>query len=123
MNDQIKDLEARRYAAMKAGDIAALSALMSDRLVYSHSDGSQDDKISYLATIAHGTLRYHRVWWETKEVLEAGPDAAVALGTMGADITRNGADKTIGSLTCAVWVREGGAWRLLAYQPTALPKT
>ncbi|MFH5924762.1 nuclear transport factor 2 family protein [Roseomonas xinghualingensis] len=122
MQDDIRALEARRYAAMEAGDVTALGGLLSDRLIYSHSDGSQDSKASYLATLSDGTLRYKKVWFETKAVLEAGSDSAVALGSMGADINRHGADKTIGSLTCAVWAKEGGAWKLLAYQPTALPK-
>ena len=122
MQDDIHALEARRYAAMEAGDLEALGALLSDRLVYSHSDGSQDTKASYLETLAGGTLRYRKTWHTVKTVLPAGADAAVALGTMGADITRHGTDRTIGSLTCAVWAREGDAWRLLAYQPTSLPK-
>lgn len=122
MRDEISALEERRYAAMEAGDLEALGALLSDRLIYSHSDGSQDTKASYLATLSDGTLRYRKTWHEVKTVLPAGADAAVALGTMGADITRHGTDRTIGSLTCAVWAREDGAWRLLAYQPTSLPK-
>jgi hypothetical protein len=122
MQDDIRALEARRYAAMEAGDLDALGALLSDRLVYSHSDASQDTRDSYLASLRDGALRYRKVWFETSAILPAGADAAVALGTMGADITRHGVDRTIGSLTCAVWAREGGAWKLLAYQPTALPK-
>jgi ketosteroid isomerase-like protein len=122
MQDEIKALEARRYAAMKAGDVAALRALLSERLVYSHSDATQDTRDSYLQTLSAGSLRYHDIRFETTTVLPAGPAAAVALGTMGADIHRNGAEKTIGAMTCAVWAREPGGWRLLAYQPTALPK-
>ena len=122
MQDEIKALEARRYAAMQAGDVEALRALLSERLVYSHSDATQDTRESYLATLTSGSLRYHAVRYETKAVLPAGPDAAVALGTMGADIHRDGAEKTIGAMTCAVWTREDGGWRLLAYQPTALPR-
>jgi hypothetical protein len=122
IEDEIRALEARRYAAMEAGDLETLGALFSDRLVYSHSDCSQDSKPSYLAALTDGTLRYRKVWFETTAILPAGADAAVALGSMGADITRFGADRTIGSITCAVWAREDGAWKLLAYQPTALPK-
>src|SRR5690606_5566503 len=112
----------RRYAAMKAGDVAALRALLSDRLVYSHSDATQDSRDSYLETLTSGSLRYHDIRFETKAVLEAGADAAIALGTMGADIHRDGAEKSIAAMTCAVWAREDGGWKLLAYQPTALPK-
>jgi ketosteroid isomerase-like protein len=122
MQDEITALEARRYAAMKAGDVAALRDLLSARLVYSHSDATQDSLESYLETLTTGTLRYHDIRFETKTVLEAGPDAAVALGTMSANITRNGAAKSIAAMTCAVWAREAGTWRLLAYQPTALPR-
>jgi len=123
MQDEIRALEARRYAAMKAGDTAALGALLSAQLVYSHSDATQDSAESYLATLTDGSLRYRDIRFETKSVLAAGPDAAVALGTMSADITRNGADKSIAAMTCAVWAREAGTWRLLAYQPTAMPRT
>jgi hypothetical protein len=122
MQDEITALEVRRYAAMKAGDVAALRTLLSARLVYSHSDATQDSLESYLATLTTGTLRYHDIQFETKAILDAGPDAAVALGTMSADITRNGTAKSIAAMTCAVWAREAGAWRLLAYQPTALPR-
>ncbi len=122
MEQEIRALEARRYAAMKAGDVASLGALLSERLIYTHSDASHDSKQSYLATLTGGSLRYHEVRFETKTVLPAGPDAAVALGTMSAGLTRNGAERSIASATCAVWAREDGAWKLLAYQPTALPK-
>jgi ketosteroid isomerase-like protein len=120
MQDEIKDLEARRYAAMKAGDVAALRVLLSPRLVYSHSDATQDSRETYLHSIGSGSLRYHDIRYETMTVLEAGADTAVALGTMGADIVRNGTDKTIAAMTCAVWSLEPDGWRLLAYQPTAL---
>jgi ketosteroid isomerase-like protein len=123
MQDEIRALEARRYAAMRAGDVEALGALLSERLVYSHSDATQDSRDSYLETLSSGSLRYHDIRFETKAVLAAGADAAIALGNMGADIRRNGAEKTIGAMTCAVWSREADGWRLLAYQPTALPRT
>ncbi|WP_424137399.1 nuclear transport factor 2 family protein [Roseomonas chloroacetimidivorans] len=122
MQDEIRALEARRYTAMKTGNVSALAGLLSERLVYSHSDATQDSKASYLETLSNGTLRYLDVWFETKSVLEAGDHGAVALGTMGAKIIRHGEEKTIGAMTCAVWACEGGVWRLLAYQPTALPK-
>jgi ketosteroid isomerase-like protein len=120
--DEIRALEARRYAAMQAGDTEALGALLSDRLAYAHSDATRDSKTSYLATITGGTLRYLEVSHETETVLEAGPDAAAALGRMSARILRNGAAKSIGSLTLALWAKEGDTWRLIAYQPTAFSK-
>lgn len=116
----IRGLEARRYDAMAAGDLAALRALLSERLTYAHSDASRDTKDSYLATLEGGSLRYLRTWHETERVIDLG-DSAAAIGRMGADIVRNGNARTIGSITLALWAREGDAWRLVAYQPTALP--
>ncbi|UFN47155.1 nuclear transport factor 2 family protein [Roseomonas sp. OT10] len=120
--ETIRALEARRYAAMRQGDAAALGALLSDRLVYAHSNATTDSKASYLGTLEGGSLRYLDIRFETEQVLEAGPDCAVALGRMSADIIRYGGPRSIAAMTCAVWAREGEAWRLLAYQPTALPQ-
>lgn len=122
MQDEIRALEARRYAAMEAGDIGALEALLSDRLVYAHSNATTDSKASYLDTLRDGSLRYLSVDFTTEQVLEAGPGAAAALGRMSARVFRYGAEREIASLTLALWAKEGDAWRLLAYQPTSLPK-
>ncbi|MFC7555864.1 DUF4440 domain-containing protein [Pseudoroseomonas wenyumeiae] len=120
MQDEIRALEARRYDAMLRGDVDALAALLSERAVYAHSDATRDSKAEYLASLSTGSLRYLEVGHSTEMVLEAGPDCAAALGRMHASIIRNGAEKRIASLTLAVWAREGGEWRLLAYQPTAM---
>ena len=122
MQDEIRALEARRYAAMASGDIGALEALLSERLVYAHSNATTDSKASYLDTLRDGSLRYLSVDFTTEQVLEAGPGAAAALGRMSARVFRYGAEREIASLTLALWTKEGDAWRLLAYQPTSLPK-
>ena len=122
MQDEIRALEARRYAAMQAGDTAALGALLSDRLVYAHSNATTDSKASYLGTLTDGSLTYLHIDFTTETVLEAGPDAAAALGRMSARVHRYGAEREIAAMTLALWAREGDSWRLLAYQPTALPK-
>ena len=120
--NEIRDLEARRYTAMRQGDRAALRELLSDHLIYSHSDATSDTKESYLRTLEDGSLRYLGIRFETETVLPAGADAAAALGGMSAHIIRHGAKREIAARTLALWVREGDSWRLLAYQPTALPK-
>ena len=122
MQDEIRALEARRYAAMLAGDTAALGALLSDRLVYAHSNATTDSKDSYLATLTDGSLRYLQIDFQTEAVLEAGPGAAAALGRMSARVHRYGGEREIAAMTLALWAKEGDAWRLLAYQPTSLPK-
>ena len=46
---EIRDLEERRYAAMKAGDIDVLEDLLHDDLAYMHSTGDLESKEGYLA--------------------------------------------------------------------------
>lgn len=56
--DWIKKLEDRRYQAMLDGDVAVLGELCSERLIYTHSRGDNDDKQSYLYKIASGVFDY-----------------------------------------------------------------
>src|ERR1700733_14360575 len=46
--DLIAALEDERYAAMLSGDKVKLDRLMDDRLRYVHSNGREDDKVSYM---------------------------------------------------------------------------
>lgn len=47
---EIKTLEDRRYKAMLNNDVATLDQLLSDKLVYTHSNGQRDTKGSIWAT-------------------------------------------------------------------------
>jgi hypothetical protein len=111
--------EARR-AAMLAADTAALDALLSDALAYTHSTGVTDGKASYLALLAGGALRY--------EALEFAAPQARLLGTAGlvgavmrATILKSGVRREIASSYLAVWEHTAAGWVLQAVQATALP--
>jgi ketosteroid isomerase-like protein len=58
---EIEQLERRRFDAQVAKDLPTLETIFADDLVYTHSNGHQDDKASYLASIANGQSRYDRV--------------------------------------------------------------
>ena len=53
---QINDLEDRRYAAMVEADLDTLDDLLSDDVIYTHSDASVDTKTSYLDMLRSGKL-------------------------------------------------------------------
>ena len=46
--------------------------------------------------------------------------AAVVLGLMIARVHRSGELHELRNTACAVWAREDGHWRLVAYQPTPI---
>ena len=111
-----KEREKQRKEAMLAGDVAALDALISDRLIYLHSTGDRDGKASYLDQLRGGTMTYRRIGTPDVEVHVVG-DTAIVFGRMDADVTRDGTDRTLDYDYLAVWVRDGGEWQFLVFQP------
>ncbi len=120
MSDEILELETRRYAAMQAGDVAALRDLLADDLVYTHSFGDRDSKTSYLDKVAAGVFRYGEIRRSEEQVLIHG-DSATVVGRMGADVHVAGTLRRLDNRFLAIWVKQGGRWQFLAYQPTPMP--
>jgi ketosteroid isomerase-like protein len=118
--DQIEDLEDRRYAAMVGADLDTLAELLSDEVIYTHSDASVDSKPSYLEMLRTRTLVYDTLEHTTDAVL-ARPGVAIVAGTMSGSIHVHGTAKTLNSRVAAVWIAEDGRWRLAAFQPTPIP--
>jgi ketosteroid isomerase-like protein len=58
---EIKQLERRRFDAQVAKDLFTLETMFADDLIYTHANGHQDSKASYLASIASGQSRYDKV--------------------------------------------------------------
>jgi hypothetical protein len=119
-SSQVHDLEERRYTAMVGPDLDTLDELLSDEVLYTHSNASVDTKASYLDILRTGTLVYHSLDHTTDAVITR-PGVAVVSGTMSGSIRMNGAEKTLNSRVVAVWVAEDGRWRLAAFQPTPIP--
>jgi ketosteroid isomerase-like protein len=119
-SSQINDLEDRRYAAMVDADLDTLDQLLSDDVIYTHSDASVDSKASYLELLRSGRLRYDTLE-HTTEAVVTRPGVTIVLGTMSGSIHMHGGAKTLNSRVAAVWVAEDGRWRLVAFQPTPRP--
>ena len=117
---EINDLEDRRYAAMVDADLDALDELLSDDVMYAHSDATVDSKASYLEVLRTGKLVYHSLEHTTDAVITR-PGMAIVSGTMSGSIRMNGVARTLNSRVVAVWVAEDGQWRLAAFQPTPIP--
>jgi ketosteroid isomerase-like protein len=112
--------EERRYRAMVDADLDALDELCADQLSYAHSNGARDTKAEYFDKVRSGYYVYHRIDHPVERVEVVG-DAAIVVGRMTADLDSGGVRKTIDNLALAVWARDAGSWRLLAYAPTSLP--
>ena len=65
---EIEQLERRRFDAQIAKDLPTLAAIFADDLIYTHANGHQDDKASYLESIRVGQSRYDQVDFEALTV-------------------------------------------------------
>lgn len=118
---QISALEARRYQALADGDLATLDELFSADLVYTHSDATADSKQSYLDRLANGYFRYGPLEHPEHGIVVRG-DCALVFHDMRGEVLIDGQLKRVlNSRSLAVWVREDGTWRLLAFHPTKYP--
>jgi ketosteroid isomerase-like protein len=116
----IRALEDRRYRAMTDADVATLEELLSDDLVYGHSDASRDTKKSYLDKVAAGYFDYGPLSHPEAGIVVHG-DVAVVTGDMRGEVRILGQRRVLNSSALAVWAREDGRWVLLAFQPTKYP--
>jgi ketosteroid isomerase-like protein len=116
----VLDAEDRRYRAMVDADLETMDRLCADGLSYAHSSGVRDTKQEYFEKVRSGFYEYHSVDHPVERVEVVG-DTAIVVGRMTADLTVRGTRKTIDNLALAVWTKDDGEWRLLAYAPTPLP--
>ena len=117
---EIEALENRRYAAMLAGDIAALEDLLHSELVYSHSTGGMDTKEIYLAALRDRVTVYKRVD-RNDQTVRVKDDIGLVFNHVQIEAEHCGADLHLDNRMLAVWTREDGVWRLLAIQSGAIP--
>jgi Domain of unknown function (DUF4440) len=116
----IARLEDERYAAMIAGDLAALDRLLDDRLRYTHSSGHSDSKASYLSALREGRFKYLSIVREDETVVALDNTVAV-FNTLRIEAIAGGASRQIHSSALAVWSRAGGVWKLGAVLSASKP--
>lgn len=116
----IRALEDRRYAAMIAGDAAALEDLLADDLRYTHSNAVVDTKASLMGLLATGKLTYRATRPVIDDVFIYGA-AALVVGSVELDVTAGGADRTVRVRYTNLWVNTEGRWRFAAWQSTPQP--
>jgi hypothetical protein len=118
--NEIKALEDRRYQAMLDGDTTILDSLCSGDLIYTHSKGDHDDKQSYLHKVGSRHFTYLEITHPADRILVVH-GAALVTGRMTAKVSVAGRGIVhVDNRYLAVWVREHGAWKFVAYQPTPI---
>ena len=117
---KIIDLDKQRMEAMAKKDIAALNALLSDDLVYTHSSARLDTKQSLIGAMESGSTVYTAVVPSDVVAQDLG-DAVVLTGVARISVTSNGNPINFGVRFTDVYANTGGQWQMVAWQSTRLP--
>jgi hypothetical protein len=118
--DDIRQLEDRREAAMLAADTDTLGELLHEAVTYSHSTGGMDTRQVYLDGVGSGTFVYKTLTRDDHTVKVHG-NIGLSFFHMVADVQIRGNMHHLDNRMLAVWVHEDGAWKLLAVQSGAIP--
>jgi ketosteroid isomerase-like protein len=97
-----------------------LEELFADDFVYTHSNAMTDSKRSFIDKVASGQLKYGQLSHPESGIVVRG-DCALVFGDMRGDVQIGGEQRVLNNKSLSVWVRDGGRWVLLAYQPTKYP--
>lgn len=122
LQQRVLALEDERCRCIVEQRFDRLRELLSDKLVHTHTRGNFDDRDSYLAYVA-GVIESLELRREGLRVIPLGDDAAVLHGRQINRVRRRGQQEEllVEAMLTQVFAREeDGAWRMLAFQATAL---
>lgn len=114
----VRAVEDRRIKALVEDDFATLDGIFADDLHYAHSSTVVDDKASFMAALRTGKTKYETIEREPVRVRIYG-DTAVMTGT--AMVGLRGRAEKLPLRYTLVYVRQGGQWRMVAWQSTRRP--
>lgn len=118
---KIIDLDRQRMNAMAQKDIAALNALLSDELVYTHSSARLDTKESLIAAMQSGATVYTAVEPSDVKAADFG-NAVVLTGRARIYVTSQGKPNAFNVRFTDVYVDRNGQWQMVAWQSTRIPE-
>lgn len=121
--DEVRAADSARIMATIAGDTTRLAPLLSDDLSYGHADGRVQTKADFLGAVSAARVKYEAYDYEEVGVRSVDDNVATMSGRAKLRATAAGQHVEFRLRFLALWRRESGAWRLLAYQSAVLPET
>ena len=113
--------EDARFAAMVTADPDALHRFLAEDLQYVHSTGRVVDREQLIAELQAGKLRYLAMVPSERHVTFMGPDAAFVRGQVRIKASADANPVDFQARYLAIYARDGGDWRLRAWQSLRLP--
>lgn len=119
--EKIVDLDRRRMNAMAQKDIATLNALLSDRLVYTHSSAQLDTKQSLIGAMESGATVYTALEPSDVQAADFG-NVVVLTGKARIHVTLHGRPNAFSVRFTDVYAEMNGQWQMVAWQSTRIPE-
>jgi ketosteroid isomerase-like protein len=110
----------RRMALTIAADVAALGAMMTEDLTYTHSNAATETKAEFLAGLTSGKYLYREITPKDRRVRVHG-DAAIVSGPAHVVIEPGGQRTEIDLYFTELYVKQGAQWKMALWQSTRIP--
>ena len=115
----IIDLDRQRMTAMAEKDVATLTTVLADDLIYTHSSARLDTKKSLIGAMESGATVYTAV--EPSEVVAQDLGEAVVLtGVAAISVNSGGTANSFRVRFTDVYANRGGQWQMVTWQSTRL---
>jgi len=118
MIDAIRGLERERFRAMVEGDGTSLGELLSEKVIYVHTNGKRETKQQFINAITAGRRRYRQIEIQSQDVMPVGSDTCIVAGRALVEMEANSGALLFPIAYTAIQTQEDGHWRLLAWQAT-----
>ena len=113
----IIDFDRKRMDAMAAKDIATLTEVLGDDLVYTHSSARLDTKASLIGNMQSGSTVYQSVVPSDVKAQDLG-DAVVLTGLAHIKVSSGGKAMDFGVRFTDVWAKRNGKWQMVVWHST-----
>jgi ketosteroid isomerase-like protein len=110
-------LDHKRMTAMAEKDIATLTEIIADDLIYTHSSARQDSKASLIGAMQSGATVYTSVVPSGVVAQDFG-DVVVLSGIADIAVNSGGKPNAFRVRFIDVYANRGGAWQMVAWQST-----
>jgi hypothetical protein len=116
---KIIELDRQRMVAMAEKDVATLSKVLADDLIYTHSSARLDTKQSLIGAMESGATVYTSV--EPSEVVAQDLGSVVVLtGVAAISVNSRGKPNSFRVRFTDVYADKGGQWQMVTWQSTRL---
>ncbi|MCI0438863.1 MAG: nuclear transport factor 2 family protein [Chloroflexi bacterium] len=119
VEQEVLDLEKRRFEAIVRNDYAALEQILANDLTYIHSNGVFESKAEFIGALKSGQRKYESS--DVKEVhARVYGSTAVLTGIVLNRVRGGGGVRDLNLRFTDVYVQRQGKWQMVAWQSTII---